>query len=82
MNDFKGYSTPETYEVAVWIQNNPAFYYLAQNCHTYGDFVQKISASFPAERIGRATPDGVRWNDPQIDRTQINALLRDIKNAI
>lgn len=81
MNDFKGYSNKETFVVAVHVQNNPALYYLAQHCHSYGEFVEKMRGAFPAEKIGTSTPDGVKWNDPQVSHAELNGLLRQIKDA-
>jgi len=72
---YNGYANYETWNVALWIQNDYGFYSIAQQCDDYQDFVDALEAvSFNS----KSTPDGVKWDDAKIDGIEINEVIADL----
>lgn len=71
---FNGWANWETWNVALWIQNDEDLYNLALcRCLTYKDFQDLIW-----RRGSKETPDGCLWSDPAIDHDEINAMIADL----
>lgn len=69
---YNGWSNYETWNVALWIQNDDGLYNLACECGSYEDTVEALTEM----RIFK-TPDGVRYDDPKINRAEMNADVYD-----
>ena len=64
----------ETWNVALWIQNDEGFYSLAREAGSYEDFVDALEAcSFNSLK----TPDGVSFTDPKVNVLEINSDVFD-----
>ena len=62
---YNGWTNYETWNVALWINNEEGLYELARDCGDYETFV---------ELVGNATTgDGVRFNDPRVNVIEINS---------
>ncbi|NBR62099.1 MAG: hypothetical protein EBT86_10795 [Actinobacteria bacterium] len=85
MTTYNGWANYETWNVALWIQNDEFLYNTAKACVTYcADWetpFEKFARCLMEGQIGRMlgqTRDGVKWNDPKINATEINDLMADL----
>jgi len=71
---YNGWANWETWNVALWIQNDEGLYNLARRRSTrnYQDLVAILW-----ECGSKETPDGCRWDDPKIDGLEINEMMAD-----
>lgn len=72
MNGWRNY---QTWNVALWIQNDGILSELARETKSYAEFIQWIRESNPETSIGYETPDGVAWKDSGIDVEKINRTI-------
>ena len=70
---YNGWSNYETWNVALWLQNDQNLYYLAQEMDNYIDTAEAL-----IDGGCDATPDGVKWNDPAVNVIQINSQVFDL----
>jgi len=72
---YNGWANWETWNVALWIQNDEGLYNLARRRSTrnYQDLVAILW-----ECGSKETPDGCRWDDPKIDGLEINEMMQDL----
>ena len=68
---YNGWTNYETWNVALWINNDQGLYDVAQECGSYEDFVDYIGEFMPQ------TPDGVRYADPAVNAIELNADVFD-----
>jgi len=68
---YNGWSNYETWNVALWIQNDEGLYNIAREAGDYQSFVQSIS------EFMTQTLDGVRFDDPAVNVIQINSDVFD-----
>lgn len=69
---YLGWSNYETWNVALWLQNSEVLYNLACECGSY-----EATVEFLAEIGITKTPDDVRYDDPKINRFEMNADVYD-----
>ena len=69
--EYNGWTNYETWNVALWIQNDEGFYNLARQCDDYSEFVSALCKGCVQ------TPDGVNWKDPKVNVIQINSDVFD-----
>ena len=78
---FNGYANYETWNVALWIQNDMGLYQLAldvvRDGGTYGDFVKIVQSNIGAA-WGTHTPDYVAWDDVNIDGIEVNDMMAEL----
>ena len=71
---YNGWENYETWNVALWIQNDEGFYSLAREAGNYEDFVDALEAcSFNSLK----TPDGVSFKDAKVNVLEINSDVFD-----
>lgn len=76
-----GWKNYQTWNVVKWIAYNPAIRSMASECLNYPHFLKRMKAvnnySNGELTIAVETPDGVRWDDPSIDREAIGDWWND-----
>ena len=68
---YNGWTDWTTWNVALWINNDPCFYNIAKDCKDYMDFLyemQYMIGSF-------ATPDGADWGEANIE--ELNEVIME-----
>ena len=66
-----GWSNWETWNVALWIQNEFEFYSVALAAGDYREFLAAIADS----NVGLTTPDGVPWFSSAINHAEIDSMI-------
>jgi len=76
---YNGWTNYETWNVALWINNDEGLYHLAQEAGSYEDFVDYLEEIFPPELFPYklSTPDGVNYRDPKVNTIELNGELFD-----
>jgi len=71
---YNGWSNYETWNVALWIQNDPGFYDLAREYryHGYNAFAEMIM------EFRSSTPDGVKWDDPNLNMCELYEMMEEL----
>jgi hypothetical protein len=70
---YNGYANYETWNVALWIQNDQSLYDAARTCTNYQELVSLLY-----DLGSKETRDGVKWDDAKIDGIEINEVLADL----
>ena len=69
---YNGWENYETWNVALWINNDEALYLTAMECGDYDTFKDTV-CEFMTQ-----TPDGVRFDDPAVNVIQLDSDVFDI----
>ncbi len=70
---YNGWKNRETWNVALWINNDEGMYNFAKECGTYENFVEQM------REIGYTeTPDKVAYNDSGLDLPRLEELFADL----
>ena len=72
MTTFNGWANWETWNVALWIQNDERTYNLAQKFTRYNALIPHLEMLW-----GQMTPDGARWMDAKINTDELDDMLTD-----
>jgi hypothetical protein len=71
---YNGWENYETWNVALWINNDEGLYHLAMEAGDYETFLDCLEAvSFNK----LSTPDGVSFRDPKVNVIQLNSNVFD-----
>jgi hypothetical protein len=68
---YNGWTNFQTFNVALWIQNDEGLYDIANECSCYQEFIDNIS------EFMLQTPDGVKFNDPAVNVIELNSEVFD-----
>ena len=72
---YNGWTNYETWNVALWIQNDWGWYNLANEAGDYQTFVDCLEA---CSMNDATTGDGVKWNDPRVNVVELNEMFEDL----
>jgi len=72
--EYNGWENYETWNVALWINNDEGLYHLARDYSTYSALLFVLQEEYGLKE----TPDGVKFNDPKINRIEMNQMLQDL----
>ena len=71
--EYNGWENYETWNVALWINNDEGLYHLAMEVGNYVDFIDLLN-----DQGIVSTPDGVKYNDPAVNVIQLNSDVFDL----
>ena len=69
---YNGWASYETWNIALWLQNDEGLYNLAMECGSYEDTVEALNEMGVTE-----TRDGVKFNSPEVNVIQLNSEVFD-----
>jgi hypothetical protein len=70
---YNGWSNYETWNVALWIQNDEGLYDACREMTDYNEVIELLYDCGSKE-----TRDGVKWNSTKINHIEINEMLQDL----
>ena len=70
---YNGWNNYETWNVALWINNEEGLYHLSQECGGYEEFVKCLYDEYGVTETG----DGVKFNSRRVNVVQINSDVFD-----
>lgn len=71
---YNGWSNYETWNVALWIQNDYPLYRIATQCSDYAEFQELM-----IDDMGMScTPDGVLWNDAELNHIELDDVIKEL----
>ena len=73
---YNGWANYETWNVALWIQNDKGLYSEAKHCANYQELVNLLYDCGSKE-----TPDGVKWDDVKVDGLAVNEMISELQTA-
>ena len=68
---YNGWANYETWNVALWLQNDYVLYQFARRYDDYSKFVAAIG-------FGSETPDGVSFASPKLDYNELNEMMSEL----
>ena len=71
---YNGWANYETWNVALWIQNEFYLYEIAKESNNFAKFVSRV------EDIMWDTPDGVSLTDPKLDIEELNEMIDELND--
>ena len=73
---YNGWANYETWNVALWIQNDEGLYHAARNCTHYQELITLLYDCGSKE-----TPDGVKWDDVKVDGLTVNEMISELQTT-
>ena len=70
---FNGWSNYETWNVALYIENDFELYATALSCGSYAELLDVLY-----ECGSKETPDGVKWTDAKVNRVEIDEMIEEL----
>jgi hypothetical protein len=71
---YNGWANYETWNIALWIQNDVELYNLALTLSDYQELVDVLYQEYGV----RETKDGVKFNSPKINRIELDDMMSDL----
>lgn len=72
---YNGWANYETWNVALWINNDPGFNSVAQEAEDIDGFIDFVVSNGHTH-----TPDGVEWDSDQLDYEALDDLIKEIND--
>ena len=73
---YNGWSNYETWNVALYIQNEEGLYHMARDYRHLG--YQQFAEMMKEDCNSYETPDGVAWTDSALDYDELNEMMEDL----
>ena len=70
---YNGWANYETWNVALWIQNDEGLYNLALTLSDYQELVDVLYNEYGVTE----TKDGVKFNSPKLNRIELDDMMSD-----
>ena len=84
---YNGWSNYETWNAALWIDNEYYNYQLAMlpSVKTYKDFVDRMKSSYYSNLDAKydyrnGTGDGISWTDPKLNIQELDDKIKELKS--
>lgn len=74
MTAYNGWKNYETWNVALWINNDEGLYNLASECASYDNLAEQLREYSITE-----TPDRVSYNDSGLDRWALDRTMQELR---
>jgi len=71
---YNGWTNYETWNVSLWIQNDPGLYNIAKECGTWDCFQEVMIDDLNMKQ----TPDGVLYNDPALNGVELDEMIQEL----
>ncbi len=71
---YNGWTNYETWNVALWIGNDEGLYQMARDWRHHG----YKSLSHMLIEFSPATPDGVKWDDDNLNICELNEMMEEL----
>ena len=80
MSEYNGWKNYETWNVALWIQNDEGLYFsITKHVKDYASLVGQLAGTFGVDDPwAYQTPDGVAWNDSGLDINALDELIAEL----
>ena len=72
--EYNGWTNYETWNVALWIGNDEGLYQMAREWRHHG----YKSLSHMLIEFSPATPDGVKWDDDNLNICELNEMMEEL----
>ena len=69
---YNGWTNWETWNVALWIGNEEPIYRAVRRYDTYAEALPILQS------FGMTTPDGVDWDDPELDVEELDEMMAEL----
>ena len=83
---YNGWKNYETWNVALWIDNDEGLYNWAKDYTSYKDFITALrelgEESTTPPPITYETPDNVAWNDSGLDYDRLDEMLAGMRGEV
>ena len=70
---YNGWTNYETWNVGLWLGNDEGLYEVARRALDFDHLIEMLN-SYGSEFTG----DGVRWDDPSVNRVEIEEMLEEM----
>lgn len=84
-DSYNGWKNYETWNVALWIENDEGLYSIARQYRYkgYRAFVASLKeladpSDFTIHQVAFETPDNVAWNDSGLDIEALDEMMKDL----
>ena len=71
--EYNGWTNYETWNAALWLGSDEGLYNIARTAMDY-DHLLEIFECYGIERTG----DGVRWDDPKINKVEMDETIEEL----
>tara|TARA_R100000963_G_scaffold32864_1_gene24821 strand:+ start:87 stop:335 length:249 start_codon:yes stop_codon:yes gene_type:complete len=74
---YNGWTNYETWNVALWIDNDEGLYSLSRRCRDYNEFSTGLVELLDLTGNYNRTPDGVSWDHPDLNTDELDDLIQE-----